>query len=87
MMGLGDLNWWERRSTAPLLTLFATMPSRLQFASPLAVAVLMLPALCVQLPGDYIWPTNPPRFNAGLTTGMTRMWHDGIDALFRIDHK
>jgi hypothetical protein len=36
---------------------------------------------------DYLWLINPPPYDARLTAGMTPVWRDGPDALFRIDHK
>jgi hypothetical protein len=36
---------------------------------------------------DYVWLMDPPRYDARLTQGMTPVWRDGPDALFRIDHK
>ncbi|MDB5713473.1 MAG: hypothetical protein JWO15_870 [Sphingomonadales bacterium] len=36
---------------------------------------------------DYLWLINPPAYDTGLTRGMTPVWRDGADVLFRIDHK
>jgi hypothetical protein len=36
---------------------------------------------------DYLWLINPPAYDVGLTRGMTPVWRDGTDVLFRIDHK
>lgn len=34
---------------------------------------------------DYVWLIDPPAYDARLTAGMTPVWRDGTDALFRID--
>ena len=34
---------------------------------------------------DYVWLIDPPRYDVRLTTGMTPVWRDGSDALYRID--
>jgi hypothetical protein len=34
---------------------------------------------------DYIWLIEPPRFDAGLLNGTTRIWTNGTDSLYRID--
>jgi hypothetical protein len=36
---------------------------------------------------DYMWLINPPAYDVALTRGMTPVWRDGTDVLFRIDHK
>jgi hypothetical protein len=36
---------------------------------------------------DYLWLIDPPAYNVKLTEGMTPIWRDGSDVLFRIDHK
>jgi hypothetical protein len=36
---------------------------------------------------DYLWLINPPKYDERLTHGMTMIWHQGNDALFRIDHR
>ncbi|CAN5206943.1 hypothetical protein BH09PSE3_BH09PSE3_02250 [soil metagenome] len=36
---------------------------------------------------DYLWLVNPPAYDVRLTKGMTPVWRDGNDALFRIDHR
>lgn len=36
---------------------------------------------------DYIWLIHPPAIAARDTAGMTRIWSNGEDALYRIDHK
>ncbi len=34
---------------------------------------------------DYVWLIDPPRYDARLTAGMTPVWRDGSDVLYRID--
>jgi hypothetical protein len=34
---------------------------------------------------DYVWLIDPPRYDIRLTTGMTPVWRDGGDVLYRID--
>ena len=34
---------------------------------------------------DYVWLLQPPRYDPVLTRGMTPVWRDGTDVLFRID--
>ena len=34
---------------------------------------------------DYVWLLQPPRYDPALTRGMTPVWRNGEDVLFRID--
>ena len=34
---------------------------------------------------DYVWLIDPPRYDVRLTAGMTAVWRDGNDVLYRID--
>ena len=34
---------------------------------------------------DYVWLIDPPRYDVRLTAGMTPVWRDGSDVLYRID--
>ncbi len=34
---------------------------------------------------DYVWLIDPPRYDVRLTSGMTPVWRDGTDVLYRID--
>ena len=36
---------------------------------------------------DYVWLLDPPPFNLYWTRGMTRVWHDGTSALYRVDDR
>ena len=36
---------------------------------------------------DYVWLINPPTFDPHLLRGMTRVWHEGRNALYRIDDR
>ena len=35
---------------------------------------------------DYVWLINPPAYDPSLNTGLTPIWRNGDDVLFRIDH-
>ena len=35
---------------------------------------------------DYVWLIDAPAYDARATRGMTLLWRDGNDALFRINH-
>ena len=34
---------------------------------------------------DYVWLIDPPRYDVRLTAGMTPVWANGTDRLYRID--
>ncbi len=36
---------------------------------------------------DYVWLIDPPRFDVRLTRGMTPIWSNGPDHLYRIEHR
>ena len=36
---------------------------------------------------DYVWMLQPPRFDPRLTAGMTPIWRDGSDTLYRVDDR
>lgn len=48
---------------------------------PLNKSLALLPRAAF----DYVWLIDPPRYDARLTAGMTPVWRDGSDVLYRID--
>jgi len=68
---------------------FVTDPSQLVLARPCALeSSKTLDRSLANLPRgafDYVWLIDPPAYDARLTRGMTPVWRDGPDVLFRID--
>ncbi len=69
---------------------FAADPSQLVVARPCGgdAPWLSLDQTLTTLPRgafDYVWLIDPPRYDARLTAGMTPVWADGSDRLYRID--
>jgi hypothetical protein len=53
----------------------------IEFSKTLDASLVALPHAAF----DYVWLIDPPAYDARATTGMTPVWRDGTDALFRIN--
>ncbi|UVO54984.1 hypothetical protein [Sphingomonas sp. SUN039] len=68
---------------------FVVDPSQLTVPAPCKGAPWMTPDQALaKLPRaafDYVWLIDPPRYDARLTAGMTPVWRDRADVLYRIE--
>jgi len=92
-------NQWPLAGGSPLtlhapaaMAGFDSDPSQMVLARPCSVepGVRTLDESLAALPRDafdYVWLIHPPATAPRGTAGMTRIWSNGEDALYRIDHK